>query len=226
MGDSSKGLSFFGETVRIKDLYPKLGTDLPAYFHYGLTAIDPDLHIIYHKYRVLWDDIINIYEGPLDDTRFTINQSYDYLNFGFVLTDNKGAPIQENAYHIWRKCWPHGWAHVLKLEDHDGQYLNLVLNRLYLQAKFTDRYGFKAWSRRLNDDKEKENEIREKDQRNLTDAITRENDWLLKKAGENLLSGKVQPTNPQHEAIYSYPGQANKTKTIRPLTDEEGGILY
>ena len=42
---------------------------------------------------------------------------------------------------------------------------------------------------------------------------------------ENFDRGVVAPTNPEKETIVSYGGQTNRSKIVRPLDDEEGGLI-
>jgi hypothetical protein len=200
------------------------GIDLPSWFQDDLKSIDDKLFLVYHPYKVLWDDIINQYEGNLDDPRFTIHKEHGTLNFGFVLTDGQGYPTPDNTWHVWRLCIPHGWAHVIQVQDNHEEYLKLLVKRLHLQARFTDRYGFKAWGHHMDDEAEEQREKKQLDQEDLFGAFQKENDWLLKRAQENYMSGKIAPTNPQKQSIISYPGQVNRTATSRPLDDEEGGL--
>ena len=209
----------------LKKVSPNLGLDIPSWFFYNLRAIDQDFYLIKHKYRVMWDSIINEYEGELEDPRFTIHEEFGALNFGFVLTDNVGSPILENAVHLWRHCWPHGWAHILKLESTESEYLKLVLRRLHIQAKFTDRYGFRAWTRRLDEEHSEENEKMMADRQYAQQCLHEENKWLINKAKENYERGNIAPTNPTRDVITSYSGQTNRSKIERPLTDEEGGLV-
>ena len=201
------------------------GLDLPSWFEDGLKSIDSKLEIIYHPYRVMWDDIINEYSGSIEDPRYTIHQEFGEENWGWVLTNGDGSPIPENSWHIWRRCDPQGWAQVIQIEDEHGFYLHLVLKRLNLQARFTDKYGHRAWSRRLDDEHTGEAAIQQKDKEYLFQAFQEENTWLLRKAKENFHRGKVAPTNPTRESVISYPGQINRTKTVRPLEDREGGLV-
>lgn len=201
------------------------GLDLPSWFWHNLKGIDKDFYLIWHPYRVLWDNIINEYEGPAEDPRYTIHKEYGELNFGWVLTDNTGRPLQENKWHLWRWCEPHGWAHILGLEDTHGYYLRLVQRRLYMQAKYTDRYGFRGWTKKLDEDQTKEQEIQRKDQEYMFQSFQEENDWLMKRAMENFDRGVVAPTNPTKDSIISYPGQRNRSRIIRPLEDREGGLI-
>jgi len=207
-----------------KQFHP--GHDLPCWFWDNLKGIDKDFYLIWHPYRVLWDNIINVYEGQdSSDPRYTIHRKFGELNFGFVLTDNFGGPISDNKWHLWRYCDPHGYAHILPIEDHHDHYLKLVQKRLYLQAKFTDRYGFRAWNHKLDDDLTAEQQIQQKDREYAFKSFQEENDWLMKKAMDEFGRGNVAPTNPTKDSIISYPGQRNRSRIIRPLEDREGGLI-
>ncbi len=206
-----------------KELTP--GLDLPSFFCDELKAIDPKLFIVYHPYRVMWEGVINEYVGELEDPRFTIHREFGQENWGFVLTDGDGFPIEEAAWHIWRLEDPHGWAHVVKIESHEGEYLSFLLNRLNLQAIWTNRYGASSWGRKLDSDAEEIRESKKKMEAAMHDAYQEENSWLMKRAMENFERGVVAPTNPTTSQIISYPGQTNRTATERLITDEEGGLV-
>lgn len=209
--------------IRYKRFTP--GLDLPSWFFYGLKGIDQDLHIVHHPYRVMWDDIINGDAGPIEDTRYTIHEEYGELNFGYVLTDNVGAPLPDGSWHIWRLCEPHGWGHIVQIEDNHNYYLKLMLKRLYLQAKISDKYGHRAYSRHLDQEAEDEAAIMRKDKQALFDAVQEENSWLMQRAMDNFGRGKFAPTNPQKETITSYGGQTHRSRLSRPLDDTEGGLV-
>jgi len=200
------------------------GLDLPSWFHDSLKLIDKNLYIVYHPHRLMWDSIINQTTGELEDPRFCIHHEHGEEQWGFVLTDANGSPIPENAWHIWRLCVPHGWAHVVKIEDHHGKYLRLLVNRLHLQASYSDKYGASQYNRLLDQQTQEERKKEQDDKHDLFNATNEENDWLLKRAMENFESGHVAPTNPTTESIISYPGQINRSKIVRPMTDEEGGL--
>jgi hypothetical protein len=189
-------------------------------------------------YKLLWDTIINEDEGPLEDPRYMINKNHGHMNFGFVLTNPDGSPAIEEtqvekmtgegkkgAWHIWRLCEPHGWAHIIKLESTDPYYLDKVLNRLHLQAEYTNKYGFHSYNRLLESLEEEEREQLQKDKEEVFNATQDENAWLMHKAKENFKSGKTAPTNPKKEVIFSASGISNRSKIVRPLSDEEGGII-
>jgi hypothetical protein len=175
-------------------------------------------------YRVLWDSIINTYDGELEDPRYTVNYEYGEMNFGFVLTDGEGKPLEDGSWHIWRWCHPHGVAHIIKLESLDPEYLHLVVRRLWLQACWTNKYGFRSYNRLLDQVREEDRTQLMKDRQALFDATQYENRWLIKRAIDNAASGNIAPTNPTKDSIISYPGQSNRSRIITSLDDKEGGL--
>ncbi len=210
--------------VRYKKL--NLGLDLPSWFFYRLKGIDHDFQLVFHPYQVLWDNIINEYEGELDDTRFTIHREHGELVFGYVLTNGEGEPTPDNTWHLWRFCNPHGWAHIVKIENKHERYLELLLNRLYLQAKISDRYGHRAWTRKLEDDKSDEADSMAQDKKELFQAVQEENSWLTKRAMDNMGRGMVNATRPQKDIIFSAGGVSKRSKITRDIRDREGGLVF
>jgi hypothetical protein len=197
------------------------GIDLPAWFCSDIESLDEEFHLVFHPYRVLWDDIMNEYAGAYDDGKFTIHKEHGHEIWGFTLTDGTGKPIEEGAWHLWRQYHPHGFAHVVKIESKNPEYLMLLLNRLWLQARYVDKYGQRAWAKALADEQEELNEKQRKDKEDTFGAIQDENSWLMKRVMENMDRGHTKPTNPQHESIISYPGQVNRTRIVRPLEDDD-----
>ncbi|GAG01661.1 unnamed protein product, partial [marine sediment metagenome] len=197
------------------------GTDVPQEFVDNLKQIDRHLYLVWHKYRTLWDTIINDYAGPTEDPRYEINREWEGLNFGFVLTNGDGAPILEEAIHIWRHCPDVGWAHIMKLEAREPDYLRLVIEKLHLQAKWTDKYGFISYNRLMTELDEAKQEIAKNDAEHMFESVQKENEWLTRKAAENFARGKVKPTNPMKEIITNI----TPKKIIRPLTDTEAGLI-
>lgn len=203
----------------------QVGLDFPSNIIDDMKAIDDQLYLIWHPYRVMWDDIMNEYVGQLDDPRNFINFDYGETNFGFVLTDGQGRPKECNTWHIWRFNPDHGWAHVIKLESTDPEYLNLVLKRLYTYRCFTQKYGFKEYNDLLTELKEEEQQkMLDQHEQYHTDWM-KENNWLVRKAAENMMRGKFLPTNPSKEIITSFKGQTNRSKLIVPIGEKEGGII-
>ncbi len=200
------------------------GKDLPSWFMDNLKAIDEKLYIVYHPFALIWDDLINQYTGELEDPRFTIHREHGEEVWGFVTTDGDGAPIPECAWHVWRLCEPHGWAHVVRIEDRSEQYLQLMIDRLHIQSEFRDRYGDIAWNRNTrSEDEEAQRKAQDEHQEGF-EAAQEENAWLTRNAMDNFQRGKTDPTNPVHETITSYAGQTNKSRTSRPLEDADVGL--
>lgn len=201
------------------------GIDLPSWFADGLQAIDKDLFLVWHPYRVLYDDVMNIYTGELENPRFSIHQEYGQEVWGWVLKDTEDAPILEGKWHLWRLCWPHGWCHITSIDFPNEEYLSLVLNRLDFQAKFRDKYGHFAYNRHF---REKQGEIQDQMQAakdEIFKLVQDENKWLTRKAMENFDRGVTAPTNPKKETIQSYAGQGHRSRLSRPLEDHEGGLI-
>lgn len=204
------------------------GLDLPASFLDNVRAIDKHIYPVFHPIRVIWDNLINQYTGYLDDPRFTIGSPPGFSEeiWGFPLTNSKKEPITEGKWHLWRLCHSAGgWAHIVKLESTDGDYLQLFLNRLYLQAQYRDRYGNKAWNAKMQKDQESKIEADRNDNEQKFADIQKENRGLIKVAMENYEMGRIAPTNQTTEIIRSYAGQKNHTKIVRPMTDKEGGLF-
>lgn len=211
---------------------------MPSVFFDNLQGIDENLYLVWHQYQLLWDNFLNDVPGSLEDPRYTINVDYGHLNFGHVLIDRHGQPLLEQtqfdkewnpnnygAWHVWRLCKPVGaWAHILRLESTDGEYLSLVANRLNHQARWSDRYGSKSYNRLLETMREHEREQMMSDRTTMMQAFQTENSWFVKKAMNNFESGITKPSNPQKEIITSFSGQGSKSKIVRPITDKEAGL--
>ena len=200
------------------------GKDLPSWFLDDLKSIDNKLYVVYHPFALIWDDMINQYEGELLDPRFTIHQEHGEEVWGFVTTKGDGSPIPECAWHVWRLCEPHGWAHVVRVDSKHQEYLQLMINRLHIQAEYRNRYGDIAWNRKTRDDDEEAQRKAQDHQQELFEAVQDENAWLTRNARENMSRGITAPTNPTIEKIVSYAGQKNRTATSRPLRDEDVGL--
>jgi hypothetical protein len=104
-------------------------------------------------------------------------------------------------------------------------YLALLARRLYLQAKFISKYGTRAYARDLGDQQEAEIEKHKKSVEELQMATMQENAWLVRSAIDNMSRGVVAPTNPTKETISSFSGQTNRSRIIRPLDDEDAGLV-
>ena len=203
----------------------ELGVDLPAGFMHRMRSIDKDFYPVFHPYRVLWDSVINEYSGPLEAPRYQIKYEYSELNFGFVLTDGQGNPSPDGSWHIWRWCEPAGgWAHIINIDSKDPEYLNFLVERIWLQAQFNDRFGT-GYQRKLE---EADLERRDKmmaDRDDLMNEIGKANSGMFGRAAENMARGITAPTAPTKEIITSFSGQSNKSKIVRPITDREGGLI-
>ncbi len=200
------------------------GQDLPSWFMDNLKAIDEKLYIVYHPFAMIWDDLMNQYVGELEDPRFNIHREHGEECWGFVTTDGDGAPIPEGAWHVWRLCEPYGWAHVVRVESKDGDYLHLMVDRLHTQAQFRERYGDIAWNRNMDAEQSLAQKASQDAQQEGFEAVQEENSWLTRNARDNMARGITAPTNPTVEKIVSYAGQKNKTATSRPLEDSDVGL--
>lgn len=191
---------------------------------YDLKSIDDKLYIVYHPFAMIWDDIMNQYSGELEDPRFTIHREHGEEVWGFVTTNGDGSPIPECAWHVWRLSEPHGWCHVVRIEDRSESYLRLMIERLHTQRGFRDKYGHIAWNRQWRSNEEEAQEKAQDDYQEGFEAVQKENSWLTKNARDNMSRGITAPTNPTVEKIVSYAGQKNRTATSRPLEDEDVGL--
>lgn len=209
-----------------KVLETGVGGHLPAWFVEGVKAVDKDLHLVWHPYELIYDDIMNVYEGEEAEGRFSINEVNGQQVWGWPLKEaNSDRPLPNNKWHAWRLCYPYGWAHVAVIEDTHEEYLQLLLRRLHRQATISDSYGNKAYIRATMEEKEQIEQARQKQADELFNDVQAENAWLMRRAMESFDRGETKPTNPQMEKIISYPGQKNHSKIIRPLTDTEGGLV-
>ena len=216
-----------------KDLRPRntsyrqcdLGIDLPSDFIHDLQGIDENLYPVWHPYRLLWDSIVNEYTGEIEDPRYQVHYKHSDLNFGYILTNGKGEPTPDGAWHIWRLCRPHGWAHIIKVESKDRVYCNLLVKRLWLQAKYNDRYGHTGYSRMLEEMQLADRQKAQDDRQDMMNEIQKTNSSMMNRVVENFEYGRTKPTNPMKEIITSYPGQKDHSKIVRPLEDKEGGLI-
>lgn len=201
------------------------GTDVPRQFLDELQTIDENLYLVWHPFQVLWDNIMNQYRGELEDPRNTINRDHQgELIFGFVLTDGAEQPLPDNTWHVWRLCWPHGWAHVCGMQALEPEYLKLFLRRLHLQARWSDKYGVRSWNRLQRELDETQREKALEEQQEMVNALHDENGWLVKRALENAEYGRIKSTNPTKDVIMSGPGLSNKSRIVRPITEKEAGL--
>lgn len=207
---------------------PIPGLDLPAGFLDDIHAIDPRLWVIHHPFRVEWDPTMNCYSGSIEDPRFNIHiedEKYGKTElWGWVLLNPDNSPIEDDSWHIWQES-PVGYHHVCQIASTDPDYLKLLAYRLHLQGRLVDVYGKKVYARKLSEEFRERQEKEKAELREYEMAVHKENDWLLKKAIDNMERGKINPTNPQKESIVSYSGQGYRSRVSRPLEDHEGGIV-
>ena len=215
-----------------KDLRPQglqsktlvAGIHLPAGFIEDVRAIDESLFFVYHPYRIQYDELTNMYTGSLDDPRWQISEKYGREVWGWVMTDNSGAPIPDGTWHIWCLKKDFGYSHVSNIASTDPVYLRRIVTRLGKEKIYKAKYGPFAWNRKMRqDEEERQAKLQDQKDQEYLD-ITKENDWLLRKAAENLERGVTAPSNPTKEIISSYAGQTNRSKIVRPITDKEGGL--
>lgn len=203
----------------------ELGVDLPSGFMHDLWSLDCNLFPIFHAYRVLWDNIINQYNGTLNDPRYEINFNFGELNFGYILTNGQGCPTLDGTWHLWRRCRGFGWAHVINIDSKDPEYLNLLCKRLWLQAKYNDRYGHRGYRNYLEKLDIEARDKQQADREDLMSEIHKTNSGMLNRVRDNYERGIVNPTNPTKEIITSFSGQKDHSRIVRPLDDEEGGLI-
>lgn len=207
----------------------ELGVDLPSAFMHDLWSIDSHLYPIFHPYRILWDDLVNSYTGATQDERYPITENshrVGELVMGHVLSNGQGVPTPDGSWHIWRWCEPaRAWAHIIPVESKDRTYLRLLVERLWLQAKYNDRYGHRGYQKMMEEaDVDQRQKIAD-DKNDLMGEIHKANSGMMKRIISNYERGVVDSTNPQKESVISYTGQTNKSRTVRPLEDREGGLI-
>jgi hypothetical protein len=196
---------------------------------HDLWSIDSHLYPIFHPYRILWDDLVNSYTGATQDERYPITENshrVGELVMGHVLSNGQGVPTPDGSWHIWRWCEPaRAWAHIIPVESKDRTYLRLLVERLWLQAKYNDRYGHRGYQKMMEEaDVDQRQKIAD-DKNDLMGEIHKANSGMMKRIISNYERGVVDSTNPQKESVISYTGQTNKSRTVRPLEDREGGLI-
>jgi len=207
--------------LRYKRLNP--GIDLPAWLIDEIKSIDPHLYGVYHPYRVLYEDIMNQYTGPVDDPRFTIGANGADEVWGYILTDGNKEPIPEHTWHCWR-VGDYGWSHIFEIKYLAPEYLRKLVKRLGMQKIITERYGLKAYMRHLQEEREMFDEMDQAAKASAYDDVQKANRWLLDKAMDNFDRGVTAPTRPTKQVIQSGPW-SHRGSVEREITDEEGGLL-
>ena len=202
------------------------GIDLPAWFHDEIKCIDKDLYFVWHPFQVIYENVMNQYSGGAEDTRFCINEYCGQEIWGWPLKEADERPIEENRWHLWRLNSCLGWCHVINVASNSPEHLRKVLRELHWQARISEApMAQKAMVRAMKTDEEDRMEAAIAARDSLFDDTRKENKAFLKEVKENFERGHVKPTNPQKESVYSFPGQKNFTKTVRPLEDREGGLV-
>ena len=207
----------------------EMGVDLSAQFLYDLRSLDDQLYVIQHPYQILWDDMVNDYQGDILDPRYDIGVNSaraGQLVMGHILTDGQDNPLLDGNWHIWRWCEPaQAWAHVIAIESNDPGYQRLLVHRMWLQASYNDKFGARGYQRMMEEADQAGREKIQNDKADLMNEISKANQSMMSRVRDNFESGRTAPTRPMKETIVSAPGLSNKSKMIRPATDQEGGII-
>lgn len=206
-----------------------LGVDLPAAFIYDLRGIDDQLYPIFHPYRILWDDMVNEYTGKLGDPRYPIVENSIRLGelvMGHVLSNGQGVPTPDGHWHLWRWCEPaRAWAHVINIDCKDKLYLKLLVERLWLQAKYNDKYGHRGYQRMMEQEDIERRTKMQDEKRDLMSEIHKANSAMMNRAMDNFERGHVEATRPTKDIITSGGGLTKRAKITREITDREGGLI-
>ncbi|MFQ5753143.1 MAG: hypothetical protein ACE5HI_14215 [bacterium] len=205
---------------------PNISINLPRWFRDDLNAIDKRFKLVWHPWRMIWDDVMNKDTGPLDDPRFNIrwDDSYGCEVWGFVLKGLDDNPIPENRWHLWRFTPDYGWSHIIDIKSKDPKHLQTIIKILWQKAVARD----KGWKHANSESRQHQVEEHEKPISEYNDKfkwVQEQNRDFIQKAYENFAMGRTRPTAPQKEIITSYSGQSNKSKIIRGLTDTEAGLV-
>lgn len=218
-----------GEKMYTRSLHPvkelKPGLDLPRWFIDDMLSVDDKFHFVFHRWRLLWDDLMNYQTGSQEDPRFAIDEFHGQECWGWPLTDNEGEPVPENRWHVWRRVNDFGYYHVIDLASRtDPIHLNRVVNLIGREAKLRDK-GRKAYMEAKREAQEAEMLHLEEEKADKFGLLSKENAGLVRKAKENFERGHTAPTNPQKDVIMSYKGQKNRSRIVRPVSDEEAGLV-
>ena len=205
-----------------RELHP--GLDLPRWFIDDLKAIDRRFEFVYHRWKLMWDDVMNQYTGSLEDPRFNIHEFSGEECWGWVLTDNEGNPKPDGTWHLWRLAPDYGYSHVINIADTDPDHLVKVRDCIHEQAimKNMGHRRYMEW-RQQQDEEAERNRIELASDKFA--FLEKENRKLTKEAMENFEFGRVKPTMPTKDIITSYPGQKNRSRIIRPLDDKDVGLV-
>lgn len=207
--------------LKHKVLRTGAGEDIPRWFYDAVKAIDTKLYFVWHPYKIIYDNVMNQYEGAEDDARFRIQEWYGEECWGYPLKkQNSNEPVREEKWHLWRLCEPYGWCHVTSVEAKAGEYLRLLAGRLYRQAIISDRYSQKEYTKMTLKEQSELQERRQAEADQLYLDVQKENSWLLNSAMQNFEAGKTAPTRPTKEIITNI----SPKKIVRPIHDTEGGL--
>lgn len=201
----------------------KPGLDLPTAFIDELKGIDPNLHFVWHRFRVIYDDVMNQYTGSLEEPRFSINERFGVELWGWPLLDTEEQPIPDNKWHIWR-LHQHGWSHIINIESRNPEYLRLVIQKI-ARADMLSKMSHKERMKFLQDEQDKLEADKIAAGEALWKDVQKENNKLMRQVAENFASGNTRPTNPTKDVITSFEGQTNRSRIVRPLDDREGGLI-
>jgi hypothetical protein len=166
---------------------------------------------------------MNKYYGTLDDPRYQIQEAHGQEVWGWAVTDNVGAPILDETWHVWRLSQV-GWHHVIQIKSKEPKYLDKVIESIWEQ-KLIERYGRKAILRMKEAKAEAEMEKKAQQKIQAFEDLQKENKSAFRKAMENFERGHVAATGQTVDVITSYSGQGNRSRITRPSTDEDGGIV-
>jgi len=206
-----------------------LGVDLPAQLFYDLRGLDGNFYFIYHPYRILWDNIVNEYTGKLDEERYPVVENsfkYGQLVMGHVLSNGQGIPAPEGNWHLWRYCSAiNSWAHIIEIKYKDPIYMKLIVERIWLQAKYNDRYGHRSYQKMMEEADLKQRAKIQDEKQDLMNQINKANTALVGRAMYNFEHGRVKPTKPKKDIIVSGAGINKRSRITRDLTDREGGLI-
>lgn len=202
----------------------KPGVDLPSWFVEQMYGLDDKFHFVFHKWRLIWDDIMNYHTGEEENPRFCIGEQYGEECWGWPLTDGDGNPIREDRWHVWRRVNDVGWYHVIDIVSHTGPHLKKILEVLGREALLRDK-GRRAYVDARREKDEEELEKREGLAKDKWEFISKENKGLMRNVHEHFERGQIEATNPTKDQIISYPGQKRRSRIILPMDDKDAGLV-
>jgi hypothetical protein len=198
--------------------------DLPHWFIDDLKSIDKNFVFVFHRWQLLWDDVMNQYTGSLEDPRFAIEEFGGEECWGWVLRDEDGDPKPDGTWHIWRLAPDYGYSHVINIASTEPEHLLKVRAAIWEQAIMRNM-GHRRYMEWKKEQAEEEERKRVELVTDKFEFLEKENRKLTKEAMENFEFGRTAPTRPTKDIITSYPGQKNRSRIIRPLDDEDVGLV-